>query len=203
MCFSQNDNGYNGKYGGGGKVVSSYSYSSSSKSGGPVSGYKSNSYSSSNGDVVGGYGHKSGSSYLSKTHSSGSYGTGGYGSGGYGSGGHGSGGHGSGGYGSGSQSNGYSGFKYMSTKDPTFSKQLEFQSGSHSIESLGKACTKKPKAIINASVKCTLLTNTCKAKCQPNYQFPNGETMLNIICDAGEWTLEKLEWSNNLACERK
>lgn len=80
---------------------------------------------------------------------------------------------------------------------------MELQSGSGSVEMVRKTCTKKPKAITNASVKCTLLTNTCKAKCIENYQFPSGETMLKVICDAGEWALEKLEWSKNLACERK
>lgn len=91
---------------------------------------------------------------------------------------------------------------FTSTGSP-FDKQLEFQSVSHSVERVGKACTKKPKTIGNASVKCTLLSNTCKAKCAPNFQFPNGETILTVICVGGEWAFEKLEWSNDLACERK
>lgn len=82
-------------------------------------------------------------------------------------------------------------------------KFLEMQSGSNSVEVSRKTCTQKPKSIINASVKCTIITNTCKAKCIEGYQFPNGETYMKVICDAGEWTLENLEWSDTLACERK
>lgn len=87
--------------------------------------------------------------------------------------------------------------------DGGFSNHLEMQSGSRSVENVRPVCTKKPKTIMNASVRCTLMTNTCKAVCKEGYQFPTGETLLNVICDAGEWSLEKYEWSDKLSCERE
>lgn len=66
-----------------------------------------------------------------------------------------------------------------------------------------KMCTNKPKTILNAKTHCSLVTKTCDVKCKNNYQLPNGETKGKIYCNAGEWTLEKLDWTDNLACERK
>lgn len=82
-------------------------------------------------------------------------------------------------------------------------RNLEMQSGSGSVEQARLVCTKKPKTIMNASIRCTLMSNTCKAVCKEGYQFPTGETLLNVICDAGEWSLEKYEWSDKLSCERE
>lgn len=84
-----------------------------------------------------------------------------------------------------------------------YGHNLEMQSGSSSVEHVRSVCTKKPKTIMNAAVRCTLITNTCKAVCKEGYQFPTGETLLNVICDAGEWSLEKYEWSDKLSCERE
>lgn len=64
------------------------------------------------------------------------------------------------------------------------------------------ACTTKPQSILNASTRCTVGANTCMVQCMNGYQFPNGETKARMICTNEEWTLENLEWSNKLACER-
>lgn len=121
-----------------------------------------------------------------------------------------------GGYGSGSVTYGSAEFDIRVTKIPlsfggneptagpnnnSGGASVEFKS--KEIQSEKKVCTKKPTVVPNASVKCTLLTNTCKAKCNTDYQFPNGETVLNIVCEDGEWALEKSEWNKNVGCERK
>lgn len=59
-----------------------------------------------------------------------------------------------------------------------------------------KMCTHKPKSPMNAAMKCTLKSNSCKATCLKDYSFPNGETTLPIICQDGEWT-------ELPSCERK
>lgn len=64
-------------------------------------------------------------------------------------------------------------------------------------------CSTKPKSILNASTKCNLGTNTCMVQCLNSYRLPNGETMAKMICNNGEWVLEKLDWTEKLACERK
>lgn len=120
-------------------------------------------------------------------------------------------GYGSGGYGSFPKT--YTTRKYRATALPNlnfhhsdesaYAHNLEMQSGSSSVEHVRPACTKKPKIIMNASIRCTLMTNTCKAVCKEGYQFPTGETLLNVICEAGEWSLEKYEWSDQLSCERE
>lgn len=66
-----------------------------------------------------------------------------------------------------------------------------------------KMCTNKPKAILNASTKCSLVTKSCIVQCLNNYQLPNGESKAKIYCNAGEWALENLEWTDKLACERE
>lgn len=82
---------------------------------------------------------------------------------------------------------------------------LEMQSGSGSRErsSSRKVCTKKPLSVMNAKVKCTLIDNKCVAKCINGYQFPTGETSMDVICEEGEWTLRRSEWNENLSCERE
>lgn len=75
--------------------------------------------------------------------------------------------------------------------------------GQHnSVEFNQKSCTNKPKPILNAVTQCSIVTNSCVAKCIANYQFPNGETKVKIGCETGEWVLEKLDWTDKLACER-
>lgn len=96
--------------------------------------------------------------------------------------------------------------KYIVTASPRLhfpDENLEMQSGSGSVERGRSVCTKKPKTIMNASVRCTLMSNTCKAVCKEGYQFPTGETLLNVLCEGGEWSLEKYEWSDKLSCERE
>lgn len=66
-----------------------------------------------------------------------------------------------------------------------------------------RPCTNKPKAILNASTKCSIVTNSCIVQCLDNYQFPSGDSKMKMLCDDGEWTLENIEWSDKLACERK
>lgn len=102
-------------------------------------------------------------------------------------------------------SNGYGSFPktYTTSRPHTNIYSNELQSSSSSVEQQQLVCTKKPKKIMNAAVRCTLLTNTCKAVCTEGYQFPTGETLLHVICEAGEWSLEKYEWSDQLSCERE
>lgn len=66
-----------------------------------------------------------------------------------------------------------------------------------------KACSTKPKSLLNASTRCTQGTNNCMVQCLDNYQLPNGETKARMICKNGEWVLENLDWTDKLACERK
>lgn len=66
-----------------------------------------------------------------------------------------------------------------------------------------KMCTHKPKGILNASTKCSLVTKSCIVQCMNNYQLPNGETKAKLYCNAGQWALENLDWTDKLACERK
>lgn len=77
-----------------------------------------------------------------------------------------------------------------------------------SFESLGeqrdkKVCTTKPKTILNASMKCSIVSNSCNVQCLNNYQLPNGETKTKMICKDGVWSLENLELTEKVACERK
>lgn len=66
-----------------------------------------------------------------------------------------------------------------------------------------KVCTNKPKSILNASTKCSLVTKTCTVQCLNNFQLPNGEAKAKIYCNNGEWALENLDWTDKLACERE
>lgn len=66
-----------------------------------------------------------------------------------------------------------------------------------------KTCTKRPKQPVNASMRCTLLSNSCQATCLRDYLFPNGETSLYISCVDGEWTIKNSEWDEIPSCERK
>lgn len=50
-----------------------------------------------------------------------------------------------------------------------------------------KQCTQRPKQPMNANLKCTSTTNSCKATCLTDYAFPNGETSLYITCENGVW----------------
>lgn len=81
--------------------------------------------------------------------------------------------------------------------------KLELQSSSNESDASRRVCVKKPKNIMNAAVKCTLIGNKCTAKCSDGYQFPTGETSLRVLCSEGEWSLEKYEWNDDLSCERK
>lgn len=66
-----------------------------------------------------------------------------------------------------------------------------------------KMCTNKPKTILNASTKCSLVTKSCNVQCLNNYALPDGQTKAKIFCNDGEWTLENLPWTDKLACERE
>lgn len=62
-------------------------------------------------------------------------------------------------------------------------------------------CTGKPNQPLNAMLKCTSNSNTCKATCMPDYKFPNGETTLLISCVEGEWIVQGAEWPQVPSCE--
>lgn len=64
-------------------------------------------------------------------------------------------------------------------------------------------CFTEPKSILNALTKCSMTTNNCIVECINNYQFPNGQTKAKLLCSAGQWILENLDWTEKLACERK
>ncbi|KAG4071830.1 hypothetical protein HA402_005991 [Bradysia odoriphaga] len=51
-----------------------------------------------------------------------------------------------------------------------------------------KPCTQRPKQPMNANLKCTLKTNSCKATCLQDYEFPNGDTSMHITCEDGVWS---------------
>lgn len=51
-----------------------------------------------------------------------------------------------------------------------------------------KPCTHRPKTPMNSNLKCTLKTNSCKATCLKDYQFPNGDTSMPIVCEDGVWS---------------
>lgn len=99
----------------------------------------------------------------------------------------------------------YSSAGSLSSSESKKYGSLEMQSGSGSRESSSsrKVCTKKPLSVLNAKVKCTLIDNKCVAKCMSGYQFPTGETSMDVICEEGEWTLRRSEWNENLSCERE
>lgn len=73
---------------------------------------------------------------------------------------------------------------------------------SKSVNYNGRVCTSEPKAIANAETRCQS-AQTCVAQCLNGYQFPTGDKKMRIVCEAGEWALERSEWSDKLACERK
>lgn len=64
-----------------------------------------------------------------------------------------------------------------------------------------KQCTQRPKQPMNASLKCTTTTNSCKATCLKDYAFPNGETSLYITCDNGVWN--EIPSCERKCCQRK
>lgn len=68
--------------------------------------------------------------------------------------------------------------------------------------SKSKGCSSKPKQPMNAALRCSSASNTCKATCVPDYQFPNGETNLFISCVDTEWIIKDSEWSEIPSCER-
>lgn len=92
---------------------------------------------------------------------------------------------------------------YDKMKSMIYSSSSASSSSSSLSSGSVEVCTHKPKSILNASIKCSLVSKTCVAHCFDDYQFPNGERKLKINCEAGEWSLERLEWSDKLACERK
>lgn len=65
-----------------------------------------------------------------------------------------------------------------------------------------KGCSSKPKQPMNAKLQCSSISNSCKATCIADYQFPNGETNLFISCVDGEWIIKDSEWSEIPSCER-
>lgn len=95
-----------------------------------------------------------------------------------------------------SSSGSYSGPGFGSSYSPA-------NSNSFSSNAVGKPCTEKPKSILNALTKCSIVSNSCMVQCLDGYQFPNGDLKKKMLCEDGEWTLEKTEWSDKLACERK
>uniref|UniRef100_A0A7G3AKI1 Putative hemolectin isoform b n=1 Tax=Lutzomyia longipalpis TaxID=7200 RepID=A0A7G3AKI1_LUTLO len=64
-----------------------------------------------------------------------------------------------------------------------------------------QGCAGQPNQPLNAVLKCTSNSNTCKATCMANYQFPNGETTLLISCVEGEWIVQGAEWPQVPSCE--
>lgn len=66
-----------------------------------------------------------------------------------------------------------------------------------------KGCSSKPKQPMNAKLQCSSISNTCKATCISDYQFPNAATNLFISCVDGEWVIKDSEWSEIPSCERK
>lgn len=153
------------------------------------------------------YGGSSGYKTGSQGYSSGGYGPsyGGYGqsSGGYGSkppGGYGvksSGGYGqsSGGYGQ--SSGGYG------TKSGGYGHSMGGTIGlaPFGMVPAGEICKPPQKQPSNAKLECN--NNMCKAICMPNYQFPNGQTILDMKCFKDEWIIQGVEWDEIPSCERK
>ncbi|XP_059615285.1 hemocytin [Phlebotomus argentipes] len=64
-----------------------------------------------------------------------------------------------------------------------------------------QGCAGQPNQPLNAVLKCTSNSNTCKATCMPDYKFPNGETSLLISCVEGEWIVQGAEWPQVPSCE--
>lgn len=55
---------------------------------------------------------------------------------------------------------------------------------------------------MNSEVKCSLYSG-CRATCLPQYQFPNGETQITIVCRDGIWEAQGADWANIPSCERR
>lgn len=106
-----------------------------------------------------------------------------------------------------SSSSSASGYGSYPSQSSPYSKVSSYNSGQpvHLApygQETRQTCSPKPKTILNASTRCTQGTSTCMVQCLENYQLPNGETMARMICNNGEWVLEKLDWTDKLACER-
>lgn len=62
-------------------------------------------------------------------------------------------------------------------------------------------CSLRPtKSIMNASLQCK--QGQCQATCLRDYQFPNKEKTLYLICNDGEWSVKDTEWDEIPSCER-
>lgn len=80
--------------------------------------------------------------------------------------------------------------------------QASASSYSNAMNYNAPTCVREPKSIANAETRCQSPA-LCVAQCLNGYQFPNGNKRMRIVCEAGEWVMEHIEWSDKLACERK
>ncbi|XP_044578140.1 hemocytin isoform X1 [Cotesia glomerata] len=73
---------------------------------------------------------------------------------------------------------------------------------SESIESTNYngGCIEHPPAPIYGTIECSTIKG-CRANCNPNYQFPNGETQLIVTCNQNEWQIIGTEWNTIPHCE--
>lgn len=69
-----------------------------------------------------------------------------------------------------------------------FKSMHELSYGHEQYYTEDKPCTQRPKTPMNSNVQCTLKSNSCKATCLRDYQFPNGDTSMPIICEDGVWS---------------
>lgn len=77
-------------------------------------------------------------------------------------------------------------------------KEIVSEQFIHNFSSTG--CLTLPTPL-NAGVQCSSMF--CVANCTPNYQFPNGHTQMNIVCENGKWVIPGNNWPTMPSCERK
>lgn len=99
------------------------------------------------------------------------------------------------------------GYTYQMKQNPSYGHQqwTHHEGGTfpQGLISQMQGCTGQPNQPLNAVLKCTSNSNTCKATCMADYKFPNGETTLLISCVEGEWIVQGAEWPQVPSCERK
>lgn len=76
-------------------------------------------------------------------------------------------------------------------------------SGRGQYGKMGGGCTNPPSAPNHAKMQCSSASNSCKATCDREYKFPNGDSVLYISCINNEWTIKDSEWDEIPGCERE
>lgn len=91
--------------------------------------------------------------------------------------------------------------KHMNTGIKTSGGKVKSGYGFGNMKKAG--CLTPPSSPNHATMQCSAASNSCKATCSREYQFPNGHSTLYISCIDNEWTIKDSEWDEIPSCERE